>query len=245
MPLARINGVIFFFVHVPKCGGTSIKRFLAEHGALALDGRGGRDDWSRCTADHVHADIHERLVPADFYDHGFIIFRDPVERLKSEFRMFARPPFRSLNPVNWALAAFARARGRPLYSYQFFYLRWLVDPDLWVRGALWVSQILPYRGNNHYRPQAAFWREGLTPFFLEEGLDRVADWISEKARLGTDADVPREEPRLRAAKEQPRIEEVAFSASTEAFVRRFYAEDCALIERLRAERDRLGMRAAE
>jgi hypothetical protein len=239
MPLARLNGTIFFFVHVPKCGGTSIKRFLEAHGSVALDGRGGQDDWSRCTVDHVHAEIYDRLVPAEFYDHGFIIFRDPVERLKSEFRMFARPAFRSWNPVNWVLAGFARLRGRPVYAYRFLYLRWLVDPDLWVRGALWISRLMPYRGNNHYRPQAAFWREGLTPFFLDEGLEKVTGWIAETAGLPEPRDPPpREAPRLRQAATGPRIGDVPFSPATEAFIRRFYAEDYALIGRLRAAGDR-------
>lgn len=36
MPLAKINGQVFFFVHVPKCGGTSVEALLARHGRLAL-----------------------------------------------------------------------------------------------------------------------------------------------------------------------------------------------------------------
>ena len=235
MPLARLNGKLFFFVHVPKCGGTSIKRFLEAHGTLALDGRGGRDDWSACTADHVHAEIYDHLVPETFYDHGFIIFRDPVERLKSEFRMFARPAFRSWNPVNWVLSGVARLRGRTVYAYQFLYVRWLIDPDLWVRGALWVSRIMPYRGNNHYRPQAAFWRPGLTSFFLEDGLERVMDWVVATAGVGDAmAMVPHETPRVKAAHGRSDVGEVLFSQATETFIRRFYAEDYALIARLKS-----------
>lgn len=238
MPIARLNGTILFFVHVPKCGGTSVKRFLQTHGRLALDGRGGQDGWSRSTADHVHADIYDHLVPDDFYDHGFVIFRDPVDRLRSEFRMFARPAHRSWNPVNWFLAGLARHRGRPLYGYQFFHTTWLVDPDIWVRAALFVARYMPYRGNNHYRPQSEFWRDGLTPFFLEDGLDQVTDWIVARTGLDLailDADAPREAPRLRAAQRQPRVTEVPFSDATVAHIKRHYATDYALFERLRAK----------
>ncbi|MEJ6396206.1 hypothetical protein V8J82_23330 [Gymnodinialimonas sp. 2305UL16-5] len=237
MPIARVNDTILFFVHVPKCGGTSIKRFLQDHGRTALDGRGGRDDWSRSTADHVHAAIYDHLVPVNFYDDGFIIFRDPVDRLRSEFRMFARPARRSWNPINWILAALARLRGRPLYGYQFFHTTWWVDPDIWVRGALLVARFMPYRGNNHYRPQSEFWREGLTPFFLEDGLDQVTDWIV--SRTGLDPDIsdkapPREAPRLRAAQRQPRVTDVPFSEATIRHIKRHYAADYALFETLRA-----------
>ena len=38
MPLATINGQVFFFVHVPKCGGTSVEEFLARHGRRAVIG---------------------------------------------------------------------------------------------------------------------------------------------------------------------------------------------------------------
>ncbi len=37
MPLATINGQVFFSVHVPKCGGTSVEELLTRHGRLALD----------------------------------------------------------------------------------------------------------------------------------------------------------------------------------------------------------------
>ncbi|WP_372922937.1 hypothetical protein [Roseovarius sp.] len=238
MPLARISGTIFFFVHVPKCGGTSIKHYLESVGNVALDGRGGKIEWSRCTADHIHAEIYDRLVPEDFYDYGFILFRDPVERLKSEFRMFARPPFRSLNPINWVLSGVARLRGRPIYTYQFLNCRWLVDPDLWAYGALWISRIMPYRGNNHYRPQVSFWREGLKPFFLQDGLEKVVRWIDEKAQLPEQAgSVPHEVPRVESQQRQPRVDNITFSPATERFIRRFYAEDYALIDRLRSAED--------
>jgi hypothetical protein len=236
MPLARLNGKLLFFVHVPKCGGTSIKRFLETHGTLALDGRGGRDKWSECTADHVHAKIYRHLVPEEFYDHGFIVFRDPVERLKSEFRMYARPAFRSLNPINWLLAGYARLRGRPIYAYRFLNRYWLMDPDLWAHAALWIARRRPYRGNNHYRPQAAFWQEGLTPFFLEDGLDQVIHWIVERTDLDSAAAI--QIPRVDPAPLPSVVREVPFSPSAEARIRRFYAEDYALFDRLKQDQGR-------
>lgn len=230
MPIARINNKLFFFVHVPKCAGTSIKSFLKENGVIALDGH-GRNNWSKCTADHIHEDIYGPLIPQKFYDHGFIVFRDPVTRLQSEFKMFARAPHRSRNPVNWILSAWARLRGRKIYSYQFMYRLWHVDPDTWARAALWISRIMPYRGNNHYRPQAAFWREDLVPFRLEDGVENVIYWISTHAEL----DIPKQSPHINPSKQPIVAENVNFSEKTKKFIRKFYAVDYTLLDKLEAE----------
>lgn len=230
MPLARINNKLFFFVHVPKCAGTSVKDFLAKNGILALDGH-GRNNWSKCTTDHIHEAVYGPLIPPQFYDYGFIVFRNPVARMQSEFRMFARTPHRSRNPVNWLLSTWARLRGKKVYSYQFMYRLWHVDPDTWAHAALWISRIMPYRGNNHYRPQAAFWREDLVPFRLEDGMDNLVSWISMQAGI----EIPNQSFHVNPSKQPLIAENFDFSEKTKRFIKRFYAEDYALLDRLEAE----------
>ena len=42
--------------------------------------------FSRVTPQHMERATFARYIPQSFYDHGFAIIRDPMDRLKSEFR---------------------------------------------------------------------------------------------------------------------------------------------------------------
>ncbi|PRY21804.1 sulfotransferase family protein [Aliiruegeria haliotis] len=228
MPIARVNGHLFFFVHVPKCGGTSIKRFLDTHGVTAFDGHGATT-WSKCTVDHIHADLHTRFVPDRFFDHGFIVFRDPVERLVSSYGMYAGPPGRSLNPANHLLRTWAHVRGRKARSYPFMGREWAIDFDTWVRGVFWIQKRWPYKGNNHFRPQSEFFRAGLRVFFLEDGLDKICRWIGNQAGLGPEIEVPHTN--------RARTSDVQMTHATRRLIEKHYRADYDLFATLRAEQD--------
>ncbi len=90
LPLARIAGTLLFFVHVPKTGGTSIEAYMRAKGAVALAGT-RRHGWSRTTPQHIQRELFQDMVPPEFYDHGFVVLRDPKARLLSEFRMRVEP----------------------------------------------------------------------------------------------------------------------------------------------------------
>ncbi|PYE82170.1 sulfotransferase family 2 domain-containing protein [Pseudoroseicyclus aestuarii] len=146
MPLARIGSTLLHFIHVPKTGGASVETYLAQKGALALK-HPTRLNWSATTAQHMAANVHERLVPAEFCDHAFAVLRNPLDRLRSEWRwrrerMETRAPFSA-----WALTTLQMTRDDPLVN------------------------------DNHTRPQVDFLREGVRLFHYSHGLDPVFDWI--------------------------------------------------------------------
>jgi len=146
MPLARIGGKILFFAHIPKTGGSSIEAYLSRKGSVALKFP-RRLGWSKSTAQHMHAEIHRRLIPDGFYDHGFSVVRDPVARMASEFCF---PEDR-------------RTKG--------------IDFDHWVADIFARHPERPYDLDNHIRPQHQFLCPGMTVFRFEDGLDKVFDWI--------------------------------------------------------------------
>lgn len=226
MPLSTINGHVFFFVHVPKCGGSSVEAFLARHGRLSLVG----SDWrmGRCSPQHMHRRIYDKVVPPEGYDHGFVIFRDPLERMKSEFRMKAREPRPSRNPFNLLMRLRARFTGQRLYEFTLRGVRLHLDFALWSRIVLFAARRNPFVSDNHFRPQSEFWKPEHEVFFLEDGMEPVFRWIAKTAGLRI---------RPAAIRENRGADvEIVCPPETERRIRAFYAADYALFERLRAAR---------
>ena len=226
MPLAILNDKVFFFVHVPKCGGTSIKSFLEENGCIAFDGH-GYNEWSKCTVDHIHTELYDKMVPKEFYDFGFIVFRDPIERMVSEFRMHAKPASFSVNPINWILYLFAKIRGKTVYKYKFLSIYWFVDIDCWAWGALCIAKLFPYRANNHFRPQSEFWRQDLEVFFFEDGLTNVFNWIINKS------DLKRQNDGLLPHENRGKQKNELLSEFTRFLIKKYYRSDYELFEKLK------------
>lgn len=160
MPLVRLDKTLVFFVHIPKTGGASVDRYMAKVGNIAL-WTPGNLQWSKCSPQHIHAELHTRMIPSGFYHHGFTIIRDPVSRMISEYR------YRAM-------------RRQPDKALPTF--------DIWAIRTLQRYENNPYVLDNHIRPQSEFVSDGLKLFRYEDGLDTVFDWIDE---IGGHAAQPR------------------------------------------------------
>ena len=93
MPVYRLNGASLLFVHVPKCGGTSLEGMLTAHPAMeqAALYEIGRDNLvlqvSHCSPQHWHGELLQQLLRLETFTLSFTVIRDPLERLLSEFSM--------------------------------------------------------------------------------------------------------------------------------------------------------------
>lgn len=223
MPLCRVSGTVLYFAHVPKTGGSSVEAYMAAKGVVALRHNSFKD-WSRTTPQHMPARVFRDYVPDDFYDHGFVILRDPVARVMSTFRMRAGQRHVWANPLNWLLLAWARLRGRQAFTIDVWKLRLSLDFDTWVAIVTRWSRWRPYIYDGHLLPQADFVHPGHKVFLFEDGLHPVFRWID--AVTGTPA-VPGEfhEKKAKAAR-------VTCGAAAVRRLRTVYAKDYALIAAL-------------
>lgn len=89
MPLFRLGDRLVLFVHIPRTGGTSIATHLGRSsaGALVAD---EEIPGLRLKPQHFHAELYDLMLPPAFYDYGFCVTRNPLDRLVSAYKAHAR-----------------------------------------------------------------------------------------------------------------------------------------------------------
>lgn len=165
MPAFRIRNKNVLFIHVPKTGGTTVESFLETHGKMSLHNQGVKLLKPLSNSflirslplQHFHADLLTEMFATDFFDYTFMIVRDPLERLKSEYR-------------------YSRALGRLDTKLNF---------EHWVRLMLGLAAFAPNLRSNHFRPQSQFKCFNAEVFKLEDGMDHILASVC--ARLGIPA----------------------------------------------------------
>jgi hypothetical protein len=169
MPVFRKDGRKILFVHVPKTGGSTIERVFKNSGYVTtyLDGRMGRDNMNhlrRSTPQHMEAELLRMLFRIDRFDLVFMMVRDPVRRLQSEYLWRTRRREVGVDGARveaWAQQNFAKCK---------------VDPHL---------------HDNHIRPQADFYLQEAAVHYFEDGLSAIVEKLDEAHDLGLTRDVPR------------------------------------------------------
>ena len=158
MPFFRASGKLVYFAHVPKCAGSSVEHYLRQRfGTLGFVEEHFFSlpqslNWSRSSAQHVPADIMDRLFPAGFFDATFAVVRHPVERVVSEFH-YLRDQLLQIDPSE-------------------IFSTWLAQLD----GVLTAS---PWLYDNRLRPMADMVPTDATVFRLEDGLERIIPYLDD------------------------------------------------------------------
>lgn len=154
MPIARIDDRLVHFAHVPKCAGTAVEEYMAARfGPLAFLDRSHRSHpwqtWSRTSPQHVEAAALAQLFPPGFFAASFAVVRHPAVRLLSSY-------------------GYERRRARVPPGRDFF---------AWLRWQSRKRARDPHALDNHVRPMADIVPEAAVVFRLEDGLDRVVEWL--------------------------------------------------------------------
>lgn len=209
MPICTINQKSVLFVHIPKCGGSSLERLLQRQAGVKpsyLDeGKGSYfNTLRRCSPQHMHAAILDQVFVLNRFDLIFAVCRDPEARVRSEYNM----RFSHAGPT---------------------------QPDInqWYVKARKMRRNNPYLYDNHLRPQVEFVVPGAVLYKLEDGIDRI--WQDLCRRLGVPAPlgeaVPHLRPIVRHAGHAPGQRDQLDDA-TRALILRDYAADIELWQSL-------------
>jgi hypothetical protein len=172
MPAFRIRNKNVLFIHVPKTGGTTVECFLEMHGKMSLHNQGVKLLIPRSNSaltrslplQHFHAELLEAMFAPDFFDYTFMIVRDPLERLKSEYRH-------------------SRALGRLDTRLSF---------EHWVQLMLGLSTYAPNLRNNHFRPQSQFRCFNAEVFKLEDGMEHILASVCTRVGIPVPGKIPHE-----------------------------------------------------
>jgi hypothetical protein len=143
MPLYQINGRNLLFIHVPKTGGNSVEEYLKElSGGQALF-YPEIQHILPCNPQHMQAAPLELLFGNEFFDHSFIVVRNPYRRFISEF--------------HWRVTRWNSDQSL----------------ESWGNATLDGYERNPYWSDNHLRPQAEFPMKETVVHKLEDGLDKA------------------------------------------------------------------------
>ena len=203
MPVFAINGKNVLFIHVPKTGGTTVEKVLSQFGSMSLHNNGScfrdqfRGGWlsKPVPLQHLHGVLLRRLFLPDQFDLVFMLVRDPVQRMISEYR----------HP---------RELGRPEALLSF---------SAWLRICLKLVRSDPAFRNNHFRAQADYHVEGAKVLHFEDGMLPCLNEVSAALDMPKFKVLPHErQSRPYAAKPTPldleRIQK-AFAVDYEMFPR--------------------------
>lgn len=158
MPLCRAGDKLIYFTHVPKCGGTSVERYLiARFGPLGFHdprfaSRGPTDLWTMTPPQHMPGPVQAILLPDTLFDAQFATVRHPVHRLTSMF-LFMRD------------------------------IEGMLPADLpfsdWLARLPQIVETQPFALHGHPRPMSEYIPENATVFRIESGLDLIVNWLDQ------------------------------------------------------------------
>lgn len=162
---SKSHWIPVFFIHIPKCGGTSIESSLSGAGCvIRFHDRFDNAEHSflqnrllfKCPSQHFHYEMLSSIFNLNAFDNIFVVVRNPFARLASEFRFMAGKT----------------GLGDTLDTV-----------DEWAEVVLDERERDPFHLFNHLRPQMEFVPPVNTVVYkLEDGLDVVLKGIFKRLK---------------------------------------------------------------
>ena len=152
MSLLLRDSSSILFMHIPKCGGSSVVKLFENNGFSSQLEIRGLPPLKCLTASPQHQtpEILKTFIRQKYLDDIFIVVRNPYQRIRSEF--------------NW------------IYRYTKTYER--PDFDKWVLNSLEKASKNANYADNHFRPSIDYIDEEMPCkiFKLEDGINYIKEY---------------------------------------------------------------------
>lgn len=153
MPVYKINNKLCLFIHIPKCGGTTVEAWMRQNSNESFISSHPMQNLP-CTPQHFHSTLLQHLFSSDHFDFVFTICRNPLDRLLSEYK------YRMTSRSN---------RGK---KHTPFY-KWF-----WLNMSRYTQN--KFHLDNHLRPQHEFIAFNSQIYRFENGIDNIIEDIANK-----------------------------------------------------------------
>jgi hypothetical protein len=147
MPIFSNQNEYILFIHIPKCGGSSIEKVLKKHSQHMFLFYADEKHEFPCNPQHFQYNLLRHLTPKVDVTPSFAIVRHPLLRIISEYKYKQR----LLNKKGKPSGTIAKEISNYFKDYSFD----------------------PYIHDNHIRPQIEFVSANTRIFKLENGLENA------------------------------------------------------------------------
>ena len=154
MPIIKTEKKLVLYCHIPKCGGTTVTKYLTSAGYpmgfVNTSFKGEALKWSKTSPQHIDLMSLETLNMMNLIDESFAVVRHPMERFVSAFqynKKNGRIPF--WMPLQQFLNKLARA------------------DDEWH-----------FKLDNHFRPMSQFVNKQTQIIKIEAGNDAIVNFLN-------------------------------------------------------------------
>jgi hypothetical protein len=158
MPVYSKNQKHILFIHIPKTGGSTLEKIFISKGWEEYFYLRGKNldqlKFFKSSPQHFNSKLINEIFNIEEFNKIVTIVRNPFDRLKSEFY--------------WQLK-------------QNLILNKNIKPEEWFNQILLNYEKNPYIYDNHIRPQNEFLIDKAKIFKLEEGLNKVCEYIFEES----------------------------------------------------------------
>lgn len=155
MPVFTKDDQKILYVHVPKTAGSSVLNLFRDNGyeVSYFDEGSVRPFKGLCGSQHIHAELIEEEFDLSEFSYIFSIYRDPVDRLISEY--------------TWRCS-----KGGQRYPSLKYWVELIFD----------LYDQNNYVNDNHIRPQSEFYFEGCDVYDFNN-ISSLPEKLSEKINL--------------------------------------------------------------
>jgi len=163
MPIFDFGDRRALFLHIPKAAGSSLTKWLSEHGKVSFFRPRPVPPFS-IPPQHMRWRDFDYLLNGPVFDYTFAVVRDPFDRLESEYF--------------WAHRN-ADSTGQPWDDF-----------NSWVERQIKAVRKNPFHASNHLCPQVSFLADTVEIFKIEDGMEQITASLAEALKLPTPASTP-------------------------------------------------------